>query len=69
MLELFLKTFTISRKQNFNTEEKTAKLYKKENFKPQIKLMTENQKNELYELENKQVETFLTMPQNFLQSA
>ena len=31
--------------------------------------MTENQKNELYELENKQVETFLTMPQNFLQSA
>ena len=31
--------------------------------------MIENQQNELYQLENKQVETFLTIPQNFLQSA
>ena len=31
--------------------------------------MIENLQNELYQLENKQAETFLTMPQNFVQSA
>ena len=41
---------------------------KKETSKPQIKLMIENLQDELYQLENKQTKTFLTMPQNFLQS-
>ena len=29
-------------------------LYKRENFKPEIKLMIENLQDELYQLENKQ---------------
>ena len=30
--------------------------------------MTENLKDEIYQLENKETKTFLAMPQNFLQS-
>ena len=40
-------------------------LYKKENFKPQIKPVIENLQDELYQLENKQTKSFLAMLQNF----
>ena len=40
-------------------------LYKKENFKPQIKPVIENLQDELYQLENKQTKRFLAMLQNF----
>ena len=57
--------------------QKIQNLYKKENFKPEIKPMTENLQDELYQLENKQkVLNFVLkleaggrkIPQNFLQS-
>ena len=41
------------KKIEFSTEKKTANLYKKDNFKPQIKPMIENLPDELYQLENK----------------
>ena len=45
------KNITISR-----WKKRVRSLYKKkENFKPEIKLMTENLKDKLYQLENKQV--------------
>ena len=47
--------FHHSRKyQNFKTERRLQNLYKKENFKPEIKPMIENLQDELYQLENKQ---------------
>ena len=64
MLQIFRKIFTFSRKSNFSTEKKTAKLIKKENFKPQIKSMIQNIQDEIYQLENKQK---LSMPGKFLQ--
>ena len=39
---------------------------KKVNFKPQIKPIIENLQDKLYQLENKQTKTLLTMFQNFL---
>ena len=39
---------------NFKTERRLQNLYKRENFKPEIKLMIENLQDELYQLENKQ---------------
>ena len=53
MLELFLKThgnIIISM-----LKRKLRNLYKKENFKPEIKPMIENLQDELYQFENKQV--------------
>ena len=64
MLQIFRKIFTFSRKSNFSTEKKIAKLIKKENFKPQIKSMIQNIQDEIYQLENKQK---LSMPGKFLQ--
>ena len=54
MLELSLK-FDHSRKyQNFKTERRLQNLYKKGNFKPEIKPIIENLQDELYQSKNKQ---------------
>ena len=55
MLELFLKIPPLKKMLNFQDWKKTAKLlYEKEKFKPEIKPMTENLQDEVYQLENKQ---------------
>ena len=69
MLELFLKMLLFQKSIRISTlKRRLQNLYKKENFKPQIKPMIENLQDELYQLENKQAKTFLTMLQNFPQS-
>ena len=45
--------------QNFNTEKKTAKLYKKENFEPEIKPMIENLQDELQKTNKQKVLNFV----------
>ena len=55
MLELSLKIPPLKKILNFQDWKKTAKLlYEKENFKLEIKPMTENLQDEVYQLENKQ---------------
>ena len=76
--KIFSKNSTIQRGYyNFKTKIRLQNLYKKENFKPEIKPMIENLQDEIYQLENKQkvlnfVLTLETggkkMPQNFLES-
>ena len=39
---------------HWKTERRLQNLYKKENFKPEIKSMIKNLQDELYQLENKQ---------------
>ena len=39
---------------NLVLKRRLQNLYKKENFKPEIKLMIENLQDKLYQLENKQ---------------
>ena len=69
MLERFLKMLLFQKNIRISTPKRRLQnLYKKENFKPQIKPMIENLQDELYQLENKQAKTFLTMLQNFHQS-
>ena len=51
MLEPFLKTPPLKKILEFQDWKKTAKLYKKENFKPEINLMIEKLQDELYQLE------------------
>ena len=54
MLRRFLK-FHHSRKYfNFKTKIRLQNLYKKENFKPEIKPIIKKLQDELYQLENKQ---------------
>ena len=51
MLELFLKTFTFSKKyKKFNTEMKTAKLKQKGKLQTKNQTISENLQDELYEL-------------------
>ena len=52
MLELFPKILPLKKILELQDWKKTAK--KKENFKPEIKLMIENWQHELYQLEKKQ---------------
>ena len=42
--------------------QKIQNLYKKENFKSEIKPMTENLQHELYQLENNQVKSAKLLP-------
>ena len=47
MLEPFLKIPPLKKILEFNTERRLQNIYKKENFKPEIKLMIENLQDEL----------------------
>ena len=58
MLEIFLK-IPPRKYQNFKTERRLQNKYKKETFKPEIKPMTENFQDKLYQLENKQAKAKL----------
>ena len=51
-VKIFSKNSTTHK--NITTEVRLQNLYKKENFKPEIKPMIENLQDELYQLENKQ---------------
>ena len=50
----FLKILSLKKILEFQDWKKTANLYKKQNFRPEIKQMIENSQDELYQLENKQ---------------
>ena len=54
MLRYFLNIPQLKKIYNFKNEIRLQNLYKKENFKPEIKPMIENLQDELYQLENKQ---------------
>ena len=57
MLRYFLNIPQLKKIYNFKNEIRLQNLYKKENFKPEIKSMIENLQDELYQLENKQAKS------------
>ena len=54
MLRYFLNIPQLKKIYNFKNEIRLQNLYKKENFKPEIKPMIANLQEELYQLANKQ---------------